>query len=407
MMEERKLIQGFMLSLVLFVSLVGFASAVSQDLNLVISSNVNGIASDFQATTSDGSSVSFDGDDVPVVLLPSNYTLFFSRLCAGTGSQCRLSVDSWSKSENTRTLDLEFTSVNPTQTGLLNLSWSTFSNQYHVNLTDYGTDPSRTNVVNVQGMTQGGMDMSKDSGYLMPDFSATRYFRLRVENISAPVVENDVTPPASVTGLTYTIITNSSIHWKWNNPSLDFAEAIIFIGRTNLVNLVNTSLNNYNATGLLSNTSYTIKVYTKDLAGNVNNTPVTDIRVTLPVTSNINSSVNNNATGGYTPGDTSGNNNPSQNNLPGLPVGNVNNLPVAGSNYTYSNTGNKSSGKNDANGGSGKGTIYVLIAVLVGIIGAIGFVIVRAIRNARLKKGKHGGHDTKGKHEDKSKKKKI
>jgi hypothetical protein len=79
---------------------------------------------------------------------------------------------------------------------------------------------------------------------------------------------SDTTPPNSITNLMNISRTTSSIYWTWTNPTdLDFSEVIIYIDG---INVLNTSNNYYNATGLTSNTSYTITIHTKDLTGNVN-----------------------------------------------------------------------------------------------------------------------------------------
>jgi cysteine-rich repeat protein len=88
----------------------------------------------------------------------------------------------------------------------------------------------------------------------------------------------DTTPPASVGDLRSSSNTDTWIYWLWDNPlDADFSEAIVYI---NGVNVVNTSNNYYNATGLTASTPYTIIVHTKDNVGNVNDTDVTDFVIT-------------------------------------------------------------------------------------------------------------------------------
>ncbi|MBW2964234.1 DNRLRE domain-containing protein, partial [Candidatus Woesearchaeota archaeon] len=82
----------------------------------------------------------------------------------------------------------------------------------------------------------------------------------------------DTTPPGSVTGLTNRSAGSSWIYWNWTNPAdIDFSAAIIYINGTNVANSSN---NYYNATGLASDTTYTITVHTKDTNGNVNTSDV-------------------------------------------------------------------------------------------------------------------------------------
>jgi hypothetical protein len=96
-------------------------------------------------------------------------------------------------------------------------------------------------------------------------------------------------PPAWVTNLANQSVGTSWLYWTWTNPTdLDFSRALVYL---NGVNVVNTSSNFYNATGLTSNTAYTLTVYTMDTLGNINNSAVTSIVktrsaaviVTLPI----------------------------------------------------------------------------------------------------------------------------
>ena len=89
----------------------------------------------------------------------------------------------------------------------------------------------------------------------------------------------DTTPPASVTNLRNISAGTTWIYWNWTNPSdIDFSQAIIYINGNNLINTTN---NYYNATGLSENTNYTITVHTKDTSGNVNNIDVNSTATTL------------------------------------------------------------------------------------------------------------------------------
>ncbi|MBD3248894.1 hypothetical protein GF336_02500, partial [Candidatus Woesearchaeota archaeon] len=87
------------------------------------------------------------------------------------------------------------------------------------------------------------------------------------------VIEPDIIPPAAVGNLSEQKVNTTWIYWNWTNPSADFSEAIIYIGGTNAAN---TSDNYYNATGLNPDTSYTIRINTKDSSGNINYTNITD-----------------------------------------------------------------------------------------------------------------------------------
>ena len=89
----------------------------------------------------------------------------------------------------------------------------------------------------------------------------------------------DITPPASITGLTSPPKSTDWVYWTWTNPSdLDFDTAIVYL---NGVNVVNTSNNFYNASGLNNNVTYTITIHTQDTSGNVNIADVSDIQTPL------------------------------------------------------------------------------------------------------------------------------
>jgi len=101
-------------------------------------------------------------------------------------------------------------------------------------------------------------------------------------NYSIVETLSDSTPPASVTNLANQSSGASWIYWNWTNPAdADFGEAIIYIDS---VNVANTSNNYYNATGLISETDYTISIHTKDIYGNINNTDVNSTARTLDIT---------------------------------------------------------------------------------------------------------------------------
>ncbi|MFA5061519.1 MAG: hypothetical protein WC494_04375, partial [Candidatus Pacearchaeota archaeon] len=102
------------------------------------------------------------------------------------------------------------------------------------------------------------------------------------ENETEENETSDTVAPMSVSGLGVASKTNDSILWNWTNPTdSDFAGTLIYINGENVANLSSTE-NFYNATGLQSNTSYTIVIYTKDSSGNVNDTEVSSTVRTLP-----------------------------------------------------------------------------------------------------------------------------
>jgi len=109
----------------------------------------------------------------------------------------------------------------------------------------------------------------------------------------------DKTPPSSITDLQSTIGT-TWLNWTWTNPTdQDFNHTEIFL---NGIFNTSTSAEYFNATGLKSETSYTISTRTVDSSGNVNETWVnstvtTDKEVSMLPVANFNSNV----TEGYAP----------------------------------------------------------------------------------------------------------
>ncbi|MFC1723486.1 beta strand repeat-containing protein, partial [Nanoarchaeota archaeon] len=90
------------------------------------------------------------------------------------------------------------------------------------------------------------------------------------------VTPEDLIDTGSVTGLADQAIGADWVYWNWTNPvAADFDKAIVYIDG---VNVINTSADQYNATGLGVG-SHTITVHTKDLYGNVNDTDVNDTAV--------------------------------------------------------------------------------------------------------------------------------
>ncbi|MFC1800790.1 hypothetical protein ACFLYT_01910, partial [Nanoarchaeota archaeon] len=73
--------------------------------------------------------------------------------------------------------------------------------------------------------------------------------------------------------------TYSWIYWNWTNPTDDdFNSSIIYL---NGIWQENTTNNSFNATGLTSDTNYTITVHTQDHYGNINNTDQNSTTKTL------------------------------------------------------------------------------------------------------------------------------
>lgn len=250
-----------------FILLLSFASA---ELNLKITANLNGMSSDFNAVTEPFAENGFDGSDVPFISPPSNYISLYSNITP-SGSVSNLVLDAWNQSANPRTLTLTFvTSI--AQTGQLDLTW-TGASGYDIVLNDYGSDAPRKVLVSggSKVLSSGaGSGTYSVSGINMVA-NGKRYYTLVVSNTSGSIA--DTTPPGPVNSLGYSYKTKNNIFWVWANPSdSDFDSAIVYADG---VNIGNTSLGKYNATGLVANTTHTIRINTKDLSGNINYINVT------------------------------------------------------------------------------------------------------------------------------------
>jgi hypothetical protein len=89
-------------------------------------------------------------------------------------------------------------------------------------------------------------------------------------------IEGNITnnAPGAIGNLIPDSKSTNSLNWKWDNPTdADFNGTIIFIDGVNVANLSGDK-NSYNATGLSSDTLYTISIKTIDLGQNINNDAV-------------------------------------------------------------------------------------------------------------------------------------
>lgn len=254
----------FMISLVLLVLLISYASA---ELNLKITANLNGLSADFNAVTEPFAENGFDGSDVPFITPPSNYISLYSNIPTQNNVN-KLVLDAWNQSANPRTLNLTlFTST--AQMGQLDLTWTGASN-YSIVLNDYAGDSLRRVPITGGSTTLSTTGSGTYSVNLLSTIT-TRYYSLVVTNTTTSTA--DTTPPGPVTSLGYSYKTRNNILWVWANPTdSDFDSAIVYADG---VNVANTSLGKYNATGLATNTTHTIRINTKDFAGNVNYLNVT------------------------------------------------------------------------------------------------------------------------------------
>lgn len=91
----------------------------------------------------------------------------------------------------------------------------------------------------------------------------------------------DTTPPAGVTDLSETALGETWINWTWRNPpDADFNHTEVWLNGMFMMN-VYAPEHSYNATNLLSNTTYELGTRTVDNSGNVNSSWVNDTAATL------------------------------------------------------------------------------------------------------------------------------
>ncbi len=179
MMQKRMLLgRKRALFLLGVVALILLSSGVFAELDLKITGTLNQLSADFHAQTNTASLNGYDGYDLPSPTAPSNYSRFYSRICA-SGTTCTLAFDSWKASDNPRTLNLTYQAT-PAQTGTLALSWSYSDSNYQLTLTDYGDDSTYASAVS------SGIDLSSQSSYSVAVSSMTfRYFTLAVTNVTS------------------------------------------------------------------------------------------------------------------------------------------------------------------------------------------------------------------------------
>jgi hypothetical protein len=116
----------------------------------------------------------------------------------------------------------------------------------------------------------------------IPNQEGTYFVTVESFNDTVLFYLSDDSPPESVTNLVNVSKGVTSIYWTWTNPTnQDFSKALVYLDGV----LKQTTTNSfYNATGLISNTSYTITVHAKDTSGNINDTDVNNTDRTIPPT---------------------------------------------------------------------------------------------------------------------------
>lgn len=94
---------------------------------------------------------------------------------------------------------------------------------------------------------------------------------------------SDVSAPGSISNLINVSVGTSWIFWNWSNPlDSDFNKSLLFLNGSNVLN-VSGPLSFVNLSGLSSNASYLLVVWTVDHLGNVNSSGVSNVSWTLPL----------------------------------------------------------------------------------------------------------------------------
>jgi hypothetical protein len=142
------------------------------------------------------------------------------------------------------------------------------------------TFDNQTMIVNFK---QSGSNLYRNLGFpLRGDIpSEEGNYLITVEAFpdSVNFFRTDSNNPASVTNLRNTSQGTTWITWRWTNPSdSDFSKSDIYLDGA-LVG--DTNLEVYNATGLLTNTSYMLTLVPVDYTGNQNNTNVSSSASTI------------------------------------------------------------------------------------------------------------------------------
>ncbi|RME15158.1 MAG: hypothetical protein D6797_07245 [Bdellovibrio sp.] len=129
-----------------------------------------------------------------------------------------------------------------------------------------------------------------------------------IMNYSALVqFEVDLSPPSSVINLQNQSRGLSWIYWNWTNPNdPDHNHSKVYINDIFYSNVYAPN-NSFNATGLLNNTNYTIKVFSVDHAGNINTTDyginTTSTAYPLTITLNVTATTGETCQAGCSPDD--------------------------------------------------------------------------------------------------------
>lgn len=166
--------------LALICCLVFLQVVQATDLNLRINTSLNSVESNAYFITKTSSSYldGLDGYDSVVISPPSNYSQLYSTVSSN------LMVDAWNNATTSRTINLTY-SVDASQTGNLNLTWSHANYGYGVVLNDYGSDSNRQTL-------NSSVNLFSASSYLITGYNGgTRYFSLEIVKYSSAI---NITP---------------------------------------------------------------------------------------------------------------------------------------------------------------------------------------------------------------------
>jgi len=162
-------------------------------------------------------------------------------------------------------------------------------NSVYFNFTNASLVNSSGNLVTTPANTSSaGTSFSYSLNTLeLADFEYTLAVSATNENLDSGtdartfIVDN--TPPPAVT-ITGANAGQTYINWTWSDPAdADFSYVRVFIDSSFATN-VQKGIQFYNKTGLTSNTTYNISLYSVDTTGNVNSTNAYNSSITLPNT---------------------------------------------------------------------------------------------------------------------------
>ena len=130
---------------------------------------------------------------------------------------------------------------------------------------------------------QGTWDtISGDAGVYSVEFGVSDGFG-GSDSQTVQIIVNDITPPASITGLMNMTFETSYVLWTWTDPiDVDFDHVTVFLDGMHVADIP-AGVESYNASGLSPDTEYTISTQTVDDKGNANQSWVNHSARTAPI----------------------------------------------------------------------------------------------------------------------------